>query len=141
MKRAICFFLALLLLLALSACGEEKESASPYVGVWTAAAARYGDVFIDIYEVYSDGMILELQDNGVCLLTLGEASSPATWSEVNGAITISDGETDLVGTIDENAIVLEISGMYITLLREGASAEAGQEEAQPAPEESPDEAA
>ena len=70
-------------------------------------------------------------------MTLGDQSDPASWSAADGNITISDGETDLLGTVDEDAIVLEISGMYITLTR-GAEESAGETEEAPAEaEESP----
>ena len=120
MKRWICLILALGTALALCACGETAaESASPYAGVWTAVAAKYGETDIPIEEVFTDGMVLELKDNGVCQLTLGSESDPASWSEDEGAITISDGENDLTGTVSEDAIVLDISGMSITLTRNG----------------------
>ncbi len=122
MKRLTCAALILLLALALCACGGEKEPSSPYLGVWTATSAQFGGADIEISEVFTDGMILELKDNGICQLTLGEQSDTATWSAADGSITISDGETDLVGTIDESAVVLDISGMYITLTRDGAGA-------------------
>lgn len=120
MKRMTCAALALLMILALCACGGEKAPASPYLGTWTAVSARFGETDIDISEVFADGMVLELQDKGVCRLSLGEQSDPATWTATDGNLTVSDGQTDLLGTIDENAIVLEISGMYITLTRDGA---------------------
>ena len=120
MKRWICAVLALGMALALCACGETAaEPASPYAGVWTAVAAQFGDTDVPIEEVFTDGMVLELQDNGVCQLTLGAESDPASWSADEGLITISDGENDLTGTISEDAIVLEISGMNITLTRNG----------------------
>lgn len=131
MKRIISAAFALGLALVLCACGETaSEPASPYAGVWTAVSASFGEEDVPISEVFPDGMVLELQSNGVCQLTLGEESDPATWSETEGAITISDGETDLLGTISEEAIVLDISGMSITLTREGtAPAEESAEEA------------
>ena len=131
MKRIISAAFALGLALVLCACGETaSEPASPYAGVWTAVSAAFGEEDVPISEVFPDGMVLELQSNGVCQLTLGEDSDPATWSETEGAITISDGETDLLGTISDEAIVLDISGMSITLTREGtAPAEETAEEA------------
>ncbi len=131
MKRIISAAFALGLALVLCACGETaSEPASPYAGVWTAVSAAFGEEDVPISEVLPDGMVLEPQSNGVCQLTLGEDSDPATWSETEGAITISDGETDLLGTISEEAIVLDISGMSITLTREGtAPAEETAEEA------------
>lgn len=118
MKRAFCACLTLLLVLALCACGGTAEESSPYAGTWTAAAAAYGETEVPIEDVFTDGFSVELKSNGVCQLTLGEQSDPATWSAVDGAITISDGETDFLGTIDETAMVLDISGMTITLTRE-----------------------
>ena len=120
MKRLICPVLALLMVLALCACGGTagSEEASPFAGTWTATSASYGDVDVPIEEVFAEGLTLELQSNGVCRLTLGGQSDPASWSETDGAITISDGETDFLGTIDETAMVLDISGMTITLTRE-----------------------
>ena len=120
MKRGICIILALGMALIMCACGETAEEPdSPYAGVWTAVAAKFGDIDVPIEEVFTDGMVLELKGNGVCQLTLGDESDPASWSETEGVITISDGETDLIGTIDETAIVLDISGMSITLTRDG----------------------
>ena len=118
MKRTICASLTLLMVLALCACGGKAEEASPYAGTWTAVSAAYGETEVPVEEVFADGFSVELQSNGVCRLTLGEQSDPATWSAVDGAITISDGETDFLGTIDETAMVLDISGMTITLTRE-----------------------
>ncbi len=114
--------MALLTAMILCACGGTSETAqtdsSPYAGTWTATSASYGEVDVPIEEVFAEGMSLELRGNGVCQLTLGEQSDPATWSATEGAITISDGETDFLGTIDESAMVLDISGMTITLTRE-----------------------
>ena len=122
MKRMLFAVLALLTALVLCACGGTSGTAqtesSPYAGTWTATSASYGETDVPIEEVFAEGMSLELQSNGVCQLTLGEQSDPATWSAVDGAITISDGETDFLGTIDETAMVLDISGMTITLTRE-----------------------
>ena len=120
MKRWICAVMAFVMVLALCACGESaSEPASPYAGVWTAVSAKFGDTDVPIEEVFADGMVLELQDNGVCQLTLGDESDPGSWSETEGNITISDGENDLTGTVSEEAIVLDISGMDITLTRNG----------------------
>ena len=135
MKRGICAALSLLMALALCACGGAKAPDSPYAGVWTAVSANYGDVDVPIGEVFPDGMVLELQDSGVCQLTLGDQSDPASWSAEDGSITISDGETDLLGTVDENQVVLEISGMYITLIRDGEDAGEENAEAGEAPAE------
>ena len=137
MKRMIAAVLTLLLAVALCACGGEKIPDSPYLGTWTAVSAQFGDADVPIDEVFPGGMVLELQASGVCQLTLGDQSDPASWSAADGNITISDGETDLLGTVDEGAIVLEISGMYITLTR-GAEESAGETEEAPAEaEESP----
>ena len=133
MKRWLCVALAMGMALALCACGETAvEPASPYAGVWTAVAAKFGDTDIPIEEVFTDGMVLELQDNGVCQLTLGDESDPASWSEAEGVITISDGENDLTGTVSEEAIILDISGMSITMTRDGElpAEEAAEEAAQ-----------
>ena len=120
MKRWILLLLALGMTLVLCACGgTASEPASPYAGVWTAVSAEFGGTDVPIEEVFTDGMVLELKGNGVCQLSLGEDSDPASWSEEEGAITISDGETDLTGTISEDAMVLDISGMNITLTRDG----------------------
>ena len=148
MKRMTCAVLTLLLALALCACGGDKAPDSPYLGTWTAVSARFGDADVPIDEVFPDGMVLELQASGVCQLTLGDQSDPASWSAADGNITISDGETDLLGTVDEDAVVLEISGMYITLTRgtEEEASETGEapaedaEEAAPVEEASPEEA-
>ena len=98
--------LALLTALVLCACGGTSGTAqtesSPYAGTWTATSASYGETDVPIEEVFAEGMSLELQSNGVCQLTLGEQSDPATWSAVDGAITISDGETDFLGTLRVN---------------------------------------
>lgn len=135
MKRLICAALALATALALCACGGAGEPDSPYLGVWTAVSARFDDgTELDIAEVYPEGMVLELRESGVCQLTLGEQSDPASWSESEGNLTISDGETDLLGTIDDSAIILELSGVYITLIREGADGAPAETESAP-PEE------
>jgi len=137
-KGLICLALAAILALTLCACGESQnqEMTSPYAGVWTATSARYGDTEVAIGDVFPDGLSLELQDNGVCQLTLGEDTDPATWSVAeDDSITISDGETDLLGTVDGDVIVLEISGMSITLTREGADTEGDDTQDADAPEE------
>lgn len=130
MKKLLCAALALVMTAALCACGGTGAPDSPYVGVWTAAAARFGDMDVDIGEVFPDGMVLELKESGVCQLTLGDQSDPASWSETDGQITISDGENDLLGVVEEDAIILDISGMSIILTREGAEAPAGEEPAE-----------
>ena len=120
MKRWILLVAALGMALVMSACGETTSvPASPYAGIWTAVSAEFEGTEVPIEEVFPDGMVLELQGNGVCQLSLGDDSDPASWSEEEGAITISDGETDLTGTVSEEAIVLDISGMNITLTRDG----------------------
>ena len=123
MKRVFCSVLVLLTALLLCACGGTSETAqtdtSPYAGTWTVTAASSGDEEMAVEKVYPDGMSIELWGNGVCQITVGELSDPATWSATDGAITISDGETDVLGTIDETAMVLDISGITITLTREG----------------------
>ena len=130
MKRSLSVLLAGLLLLALCACGETAgEPSSPYLGLWSATSAQYDETEFDVGEVFSDGLVLELKENGICQLTVGEQSDPVTWSAgEDGSITISDGEADLTGTISEEEIVLEISGMYITLTREDSGADHGQEQ-------------
>ena len=94
MKRMIAAVLTLLLAVALCACGGEKIPDSPYLGTWTAVSAQFGDADVPIDEVFPGGMVLELQASGVCQLTLGDQSDPASWSAADGNITISDGETD-----------------------------------------------
>lgn len=120
MKRWIRIVLAIGTTLVLCACEQTAaEPASPYAGIWTAVSAEFEGTDVPIKEVFTDGMVLELQSNGVCQLSLGDDTDPASWSEEEGAITISDGETDLTGTVSEDAIILEISGMNITLTRDG----------------------
>ena len=120
MKQWVLLVLALGMTLGLCACGgTASEPASPYAGVWTAVSAEFGGTDVPIEEVFTDGMVLELKGNGVCQLSLGDDTDPASWSAEDGTITISDGETDLTGTVSEEAIVLDISGMNITLTRDG----------------------
>ncbi len=128
MKRTLSAVLAGLLVLALCACGETaEEPSSPYLGTWTAASARFEDTEIGVGEVFPDGMVLELKESGVCQLTLGEQSQPLTWSAADdGSITISDGETDFLGTISENEIVLEIGGISVSLTRSDSGTDADQ---------------
>lgn len=119
MKKIVWAAMTLAMLLALCACGGGTAS-SPYLGTWVATMARYEDVEFHVNDIFEGAFVAELKDKGICQLSIGDQSDEVTWSETDGAITISDGEVDLTGTITEDVMVLTLSGVEVTLVREGA---------------------
>ncbi len=117
MDRIRIIALSLGLLLALSACGAGSAS-SPYLGTWYTTEASFDGRALDVENDLMGGLTIELQDQGLCQLTFAGKTDELTWSEEDGSITLSDGQEDLVGTIDEESMNIEMEGALFTLVRE-----------------------
>ena len=112
--------LTLALLFALSACGGDSGEAadSPYIGLWTATSTSMSGLEMSVEDLFSEGFTVDLKGNGKCEMNFDGDNATGKWSEENGAITISDGDMDITGTIDESTMVLELGdGISLTLTR------------------------
>lgn len=116
MRKIYLFVAMLILLLALSACGGEE--ASPYLGTWVTTSASFDGRELDVENDLMGGLTLELQEEGLCQLTFAGQTDTLTWSAEDGSITLSDGTDDLIGTIDESTMTVEMQGAVFTLTRE-----------------------
>ncbi|MBR0354894.1 MAG: hypothetical protein IJK35_05950 [Oscillospiraceae bacterium] len=113
MKRLACLILALALLLALTACGEPD----PNAGVYVAVTAEMSGIRLDIDSVYEGGLSFELKDGGRAVMTMDGEDYNLRWKLDGEAITITAADTELSGTLADGTMVLDISGVSVTLIR------------------------
>lgn len=113
MKRLACLILALALLLALTACGEPD----PNAGVYVAQSCDYLGISVGVEEIFEGGLSIELKNGGRASMTMGEDTYIVRWKLDGENITISDASGEMSGTLADGTMVLDISGVSVTLIR------------------------
>lgn len=118
MKKYIALLLALVMLFALCACGEEDDN--PNLGVYELDTAEMYGISISTKDIYEGGFTIELKSNGKCKMTIDGKSASGKWTQDGTDFTISGGGFDGEGTIEDGVIVLENvqdSGVNFTFVR------------------------
>ena len=145
MKKVLALGLAVLMALALCACGGEEPAvtADPNAGRYLCTS-----VLLEGMELGADGEYLELQNGGVCTFFFYETPADGTWSLDGEALTItvpySDMELNAAGTLKDGVITMTVPEMgdaTLTFQMEGTITETAETVTEEAPaEETPAEA-
>ncbi len=119
------------------------SSNDPNIGVWNASEVNMMGMSIDVNDLYSNGMTLELKSGGNCTLKIDEEEYNAKWELDGTTFILSDSGDEFTGTLDGD--VLEITnlldmGLDIVFVRDGASindnaVDNNPDEAMPTPDE------
>ncbi len=121
MKRFFALMMALMILLALTACGE-SESDDPNCGVYYAATGEMFGISVKIEDIYSDGFGVELKGKGKCEIHVDGQDAKGTWTIEGNAFTLEAGGVELSGTLEDGVMVavnMMDSGLDMVFLREG----------------------
>lgn len=117
MKKLFALFLALILLLALCACGTQEEKAEedlpdPVVGSWTLTGLELEGADVSAYSVQFD-IRLEFRPDGTGTVTAGEDSFSVTWQ--NGSFY--DGSEAIAYTVERDSLSFEAEGLTYLFTR------------------------
>lgn len=117
MKKLFALSLAVVLLLALCACGTQEEEAAeplqdPAIGTWTLTGLELEGADVSAYSVQFD-IRLEFRPDGTGTVTSGENSFSVTWQ--NGSFY--DGSETIAYTVEGNTLSFEAEGLTYLFTR------------------------
>ena len=117
MKKIFALILALILLLALCACGTQEEEAKedlpdPVIGSWTLTGLELDGADVSAYSVSFD-IRLEFRPDGTGTVSSGEESFSVTWQ--NGSFY--DGSETIAYTVEGNKLSFEAEGLTYLFTR------------------------
>ncbi len=117
MKKLFALSLAVVLLLALCACGTQEEEAAeplpdPAIGTWTLTGLELEGADVSAYSVQFD-IRLEFRPDGTGTVTSGENSFSVTWQ--NGSFY--DGSEAIAYTVEGNTLSFEAEGLTYLFTR------------------------
>lgn len=120
MKKIIAVLLTLAMLLSLAACGgsaEEDPNAGKYIGI----SAAVGGFSMPMSDIYPGETWIELKSGGKGSIALDGDSYSMKWALEGESITITLEGVDSVGTLKDNAIVVDLMdmGCVMTFRKEG----------------------
>ena len=113
MKRLACFVLILALLLALAACGEPD----PNAGLYEATSVNIEGINLSVESIFDGSISIELKNNSRAVMTMGGEDYNLKWSLDGTALSIIASDATMTGTLENNIIVLDISGYSVTFVR------------------------
>lgn len=124
--KLLSLVLALMLVLALAACGGSGGGAAaddPNLGTYKLqslmgfSVAEYAEMMGVTEEEAADSMALELKADGKAEWTIDGEAQSLDWSMEGETITFTDGQETLEGTLVDGVITLDMEGMEISLAK------------------------
>lgn len=124
--KIVSVLLAFMLVLALAACGGSSGGAAaddPNLGVYKLSSLmgfsleEYAKMLEITPEEAADSMTLELKSDGKADMTIDGETQTLDWSLNGDALTLTDGQESLEGTLTDGAITLNIEGMEMTFAK------------------------
>ena len=125
-KNLSAVLLAVVLVFSLCACGASVDPNDPNQGKWIATRGEMFGLSMDVEDLFGDGFIIELKNDGKCTLTADGKKADGKWTLSDGAFTIKGGGVDCQGRLENGTLSLDnVMDMGLTLVfeKEGASAE------------------
>ena len=117
----------LMLVFALAACGGSSGGGAaaddPNVGVYKLSSVmgfsleEYAKLLEVSEEEAADSMTLELKSDGKADMTIDGETQTLDWSVTDGALTLTDGQENLEGKVEDGVITLDIEGMEIVFAK------------------------
>ncbi len=83
------------------------DSEDPNLGTYVGTTAEMFGVTTDVSEILGGPLVVELKEDGECTVALGGTKGSGTWTLEEGVITVDDGTTALVGTLEEGVMAFE----------------------------------
>lgn len=125
--KIISLLLTFMLVLALAACGGSggggAAAEDPNLGVYKMSSLmgftleEYAKMLEITPEEAADSMTLELKADGKADMTIDGDTQTLDWSLNGDAITLTDGQESLEGTLTDGVITLNIEGMEMTFTK------------------------
>ena len=117
MKKNFALILALILFLALCACGTQEEKAEeplpdPVIGSWTLTGLELDGTDVSAYSVQFD-ILLDFRPDGTGTVSSGEDSFSVTWQ--NGAFY--DGRETISYTVEGDTLSFVSEGLTFLFTR------------------------
>lgn len=106
-KKMMAVVLALVLCLALVACGGEPD---PHCGVWMGVGASVGDIKMAVSDFTEYEISFELEDGGKGTMTMEGDTYDVEWSIEDGVLTIGDSSMMVSGKITDSKCELNDFG-------------------------------
>lgn len=79
----------------------------PNLGTYVGTKATMWGVDVNLKDILADGFVIELKAGGICRVTGGGENGTGKWSLEGNVITINDGKTTLVGTLEDGVMEFE----------------------------------
>lgn len=79
----------------------------PNLGVYVGTTATMWGMDVDVNSIFPEGFVIELKAGGICRMTGGGENGLGQWSLEGNAITLYDGESTLVGTLEDGVMTFE----------------------------------
>ncbi|MCR5663598.1 MAG: hypothetical protein K6G17_01820 [Oscillospiraceae bacterium] len=114
MKRLTCLILVLAMLLALAACGGEPD---PNAGVYKATTAEMSGISLDVDSLFGEDLSIELKNGGRATMTMKGQKYSLRWELVGTDLCITASDGTLTGSLENDIIVLDMSGATVTFVR------------------------
>ena len=116
MKKAICIFIAVLLIAGTTACSGD-DSNDPNLGLWKATSAEMLGMSMDVADFFDQGFTIELRANGRCTISVDGDKANGRWTLDNAAFTVKGGGVDCRGRLENGKLTLEdVMGSGVTLI-------------------------
>ncbi len=122
MKKTLSIMLAVIMILALTACGSEKAD-SGYAGSYVAVEGEIAGLAMD--EDSLEECSLVINDDGAAVMNTLGTDMECTWAADGTSITVSYNGTDIVGTVSGDTITFDDifgTGQKVKFAKEGSDA-------------------
>lgn len=94
----------------------------PNLGTYIGTTATMMGIDVNLTDILADGFVIELKAGGICRVTGGGENGTGKWTLEGNVITIEDGETTIVGTLEDGVMVFENMmdmGMDVVFYKDG----------------------
>ena len=79
----------------------------PNLGTYVGVKASMMGIDVNLTDILADGFVIELKAGGICRVTGGGENGTGKWTLDGDVITIKDGETTIVGTLEDGVMTFE----------------------------------
>ena len=123
MKKWIAFFLALLVLFSLCACGE-ADSGAAFLGTYTLFAMDYDEDHIVFTEgLFEGSSYITLKSGGAAEICLEDDVANVRWKADGESLTITAADGDMAASVQDGVLTLQTEDSNLYFLQENASAD------------------
>lgn len=103
----------------LAGCGSDSKLAdSKYLGKWVGSTVEYGEIQMELEQVFPDGFSIELTADGKITLDVNGEKTSGKWDESDNGVIVDQGSDNEVELVDRDGnLVITYSDLSIVCVK------------------------